>query len=218
MYGNYRILRAESKKNAAQYQLENVGESGESAKPTLTKTLTLEKNSDIRASSVIGESGECVSTRADVREGGIYPPPDESSRVETVSPDSPKRHKDALQPVVNLFDGNGESQKVDSPDSPKPPSDTNVVRTVEVQLLKSLHDEFRSDSIPTQKMIRHAKTVGYDLTQDNHAPAMNMDIIASQIAGKELNGLKLHSSGDGEYAIATLKNEKAQRVEEVELL
>ena len=237
VYGKYRIVRDGTSGNAVQYRLEPIGESNESQNIDSLQDSSPKKASNTKALRLKNESSESlIEVRTSVG-GSDVSPPVKAIEERTDSSDS-------LEPVESVVlqdktqnESLDKSRELDSLDSPAIPnkrykSNNNMAfsngesnfagltqnNQSETQLLKSLHDEFGSDPIPTQKMIRHAKTVGYDLTGDNHTHVMNMDIIASQIAGKELDGLKLHSSGDGEYAIATLKNEKAQRVEEVELL
>jgi hypothetical protein len=125
VYGIYRILRAEAKKNAAQYQLENVGESGESTQATLTETLTHDKHSVSQASSTLGECGECSLRRERGRGGAIDTPPDEVSRVETDSPHSPPSPEPVPPPAVNVSRVGGESPRSASSDSP---TDREVIR------------------------------------------------------------------------------------------
>ena len=71
----------------------------------------------------------------------------------------------------------------------------------EAVLLADLYDEFQYGEFPVEKMIRACQEAGFDVSADNLSPANNANRIASRIAGKKMDGLKLKSVDDGTYQI-----------------
>lgn len=124
VYGNYRIVRADMKNNAAQYCLEPLDgydESNESSKSKNPDSLTDSpaiKHSVHQGSGDCYESDESKQTHIRGGEGGIYTPPDNGMEEKTDSPDSPPPVKPASSLNQRRYESANESQKTDSPDSP----------------------------------------------------------------------------------------------------
>ena len=126
VYGSYRIVKAGTSKRLAQYQLESIGVPGVSQDEGTPQGTPHTKTCNNQPSSVHSVPSVPLYAYRGEGEGGIYPPPGESSRVETGTPDTPKRYKPVSQQAGNLFDSNGVSQKSDTPDTPQKTSEPEI--------------------------------------------------------------------------------------------